>query len=201
MKREFIFGILGIFLTLLVIVSVRLVTIHDPGVHYHANFALFIDDKRVDFSKPEYSEEIQSCTVSDKQTPKQRVHLHEKNPDVVHIHASGVAWGHLFQNLGYGVGDSYIVDDKGVIFQDSAEKKLVFVLNGKEVTSIANKMIDSEDRLLVNYGTSTPEELIKGKFNEVSQTAHEFNIKNDPATCAGTTGKFNRLLEAVKLYR
>ena len=56
-------------------------------VHYHANFRVFLEKDFVDFSGPGYMEELESCAVDpNKETPQDRVHLHDGKGDLVHIH-------------------------------------------------------------------------------------------------------------------
>ena len=51
-----------------------------------------------------YMEDVASCYGGAGSNPRERVHFHENNPDVVHVHAAGATWGHLFQNLGWSLG-------------------------------------------------------------------------------------------------
>jgi hypothetical protein len=71
------------------------------------------------------------------------VHLHNQNPNVVHVHHEGATWGHLLANLGFGLGDRYLVTDSGELFRDADGKTLQFVLNGRPELSVHNQLIRS----------------------------------------------------------
>lgn len=155
------------------------------GTHYHANFALFLKGQRVDFSQPKYSEDISSCVTDEEILPQQRVHLHENNPDIIHVHHSGVTWGHLMANLGFTLGPNHLIDDQGNIYQNNDSQKLSFIINGKVTANPYNTKIENEDRLLINFGPENAEELMANKFPIVAQNAAKYNAKQDPASCAG----------------
>ena len=71
-----------------------------PVTHHHANWAVFVDGERMDLSADRYMEEIAACAASDEGIlPSQRIHMHENNPDIVHVHHEGATWGALMANL------------------------------------------------------------------------------------------------------
>jgi hypothetical protein len=153
--------------------------------HFHANFAMHINGERVDFSAVEYSEDIAGCSITGEITPKDRVHLHENNQDTIHIHASGVSWGHFFANNNFSFWENYISLDSGEMFQNNNIAKIQYVLNGKIKNNPFNRAIWSKDRLLINYGTQTEIELLE-LYETVSDNAGEYNAKYDPGSCWGT---------------
>jgi hypothetical protein len=61
-------------------------------VHYHANVAVFIDGKKWDFSREKYMEEVERCNVTKDVRPEDRIHLHDKNGDTVHVHMAASTW-------------------------------------------------------------------------------------------------------------
>lgn len=157
-----------------------------PVTHYHANWAIVLDGQRLDLSGDPYMEDVARCRMDASQVaPEDRVHMHNHDADVVHVHAPGVTWGHLFANLGMGIGDDYLVTDRGVRYASDSTHRLTFVLNGKPVPTIRNRAIASEDRLLVNYGPESAAEVAATRFSTVAATAGTFNRLPDPATCSG----------------
>src|SRR3989344_6900954 len=86
----------------------------NDDVHYHANFALFVNDQRDEFKNFTFYEEVSACSNEAKDNPKTRVHMHDQNNGLVHVHAHGVTWGQFFHNLGYVLGDSLVKTDDGV---------------------------------------------------------------------------------------
>ena len=173
---------LGFVIGLLVFATVRFVSYRDTAVHYHANFAVYINGVREEFKDPAYYEEISVCTT-DFDRPQHRVHLHGKINDVVHVHDSAVTWSDLFANLGWGVGSNY-VQTLAQLYTNSDQGHVMYMLNGQSVVSIANKVIGDKDRLLVSYGLMNASELQK-EVDSVSGTAAEVDREVDPAACAG----------------
>lgn len=181
-RRDLIFVVIGVFLAFLL----RLWLVDYSVVHYHANFALYVDGKRELFDNFTYYEEVASCTTEDVFNPRSRVHMHGNINGSVHVHDAGATWGHFFANIGYALGDNVLVTDKGV-YRDGADgKKLSFYLNGKEVKTIANRTINSKDRLLIDFGKTTPPDMY-GHIASVPDDAEQLNSQPDPASCSGGT--------------
>lgn len=156
------------------------------AVHYHANWAIVIDGERLDLSGTRYMEDVAACSADPSHVrPEDRVHMHENDHDAVHVHAAGVTWGHLLANLGFGIGDDYLVTDGGVRLEGGPGRTIKFVLDGRQVPSIRNRPIRSEDRLLVSYGPETADEVIRTQFPQVASTAARLNTLPDPASCSG----------------
>lgn len=184
MKKNLLFLVVGILISFLVTTTVRFITLKDHDTHYHANWAVYIDGKKFDFSDDLYQEEIASCGDHEILEPTKRVHLHNNNGDVVHVHHDGVTWGHLMSNLGFTLSPQSLIDEEGKIYTDGNGKQLSFILNGKPIANPYNTLIKSTDRLLINFGTEKETELGE-RFDTVANNAHEYNSKNDPASCSG----------------
>jgi hypothetical protein len=176
-------GALSAFLVLGV---VRYALMPQPEpVHFHANWALFVDGQRMDLSGREFMEDVAQCSVDPThQRAEDRVHMHENNHDVVHVHASGVTWGLLLANIGMWAGNNYL-DVGSQLLQNGEAGQLKFILNGTQVFSIRSLPIRSQDRLLISYGPETADEAIATQFPTVASTAGEYNTRPDPATCSG----------------
>jgi hypothetical protein len=158
------------------------------ATHFHANWAIYIDGERLDLSDQRYMEEVSSCyTVEGEVTPQSRVHMHEGNHDVVHVHHPGATWGHLAGNLGIGLGEGYLILDDGRRIFDGEAGHFTYILNGRALTSVQNQLIASEDRVLISYGFESLDELAEGRFSRVTTTAGEYNMRDDPATCSGSS--------------
>ena len=91
--------------------------------------------------------------------------------------------GALFANLGYTLGNKVVTTDNGV-FVDGQEGKLHFHLNGESVDVIANKVIENEDTLLIDFGSDS-DEVMKSHYDSIENKAREHNLEDDPATCSG----------------
>lgn len=163
-------------------IGYRVATFKTDAVHYHANFALYINGQRDEFKSFTFYEEVEACAEHQAANPKSRVHMHDQDSSLIHVHDGGVTWGHFFANLGYGLTDKALQNDDG-LFMASESKKLRFYLNGEEVSAVANRTINSEDRLLISYGEENDEELEK-RFKDIAASAREFNARKDPGGCS-----------------
>lgn len=164
--------------------AIRFFTYKSDSVHHHANFALFVNGQQDKFDNFTFYEEVQSCGSDEVNNPRTRVHLHDNNPGVVHVHDAGATWGHLFANLGYTLGDTLIKTDKGS-YVDGQGGELKFILNGQEMMGIANAVIRSEDVLLINYGQEN-QAALDSRFDAITRDAADYNKRNDPSGCTGT---------------
>jgi hypothetical protein len=179
----------GIALGVLGLGVARFVWVPPPeATHSHANWAIYVQGERVDLTDRRYMEEISSCyTVDGEVTPQSRVHMHEGNHDVLHVHHLGATWGHLAGNLGIGLGEGYLILDDGTRIFDGEGGRFTYILNGRALTAVHNELIASEDRLLISFGSESLDELAGDRFGQVATTAGEYNLREDPATCSGSS--------------
>lgn len=191
----------GVVLGVLGLGVARFVFVPPPeAVHHHANFAVFIDGERLDLSGDRYMQDVASCSSDPNGVlPEDRVHLHNNDMDVVHVHHAGATWGHLMANLGFGLGDGYLFTADGRrYFAGEEGRNITFIINGFQVPSVQNREIRSEDRLVVVVGPETPETVMSEYFPRVASSAAEFNETSDPAGCAGAHGPLS-LRQRLKL--
>ncbi len=178
--------------------AVRFLTVKSDDVHYHANFALYVNGERDSFESPTFYEEVQACGGEDVSNPKIRGHMHNQENDIVHVHANGVTWGHFLANLGYGLSNTVLMTDDGVFIDKQNDKQLTFILNGKPASLTANQHIDNEDVLLINYGDESEAELME-RYAAIPTDAEKYNNTYDPGGC--TSGKpftfWERLKQAI----
>jgi hypothetical protein len=160
-----------------------------PPVHFHANWAIYVDGQRLHLQDERYMEAVTQCAVDPSLVrPEDRAHMHGRNDDVAHVHAPGVTWGHLLANLRFDIGDDFLYTDTGR-FSNSGDRTLKFLLNGNPVASIQNLPIGNEDRLLISFGSESLEEVIGTQFPEVASDAERYNRMADPATCASASSE------------
>lgn len=184
-KKILLAVVLGAVIGAIWLIGLRFFTYKSDAVHYHANFELYINGQQDKFDNFTFYEEVESCDSDALNNPKTRVHLHGHKGSVVHVHDNAVTWGHLMANLGYGLTDLSVKNDDGVFVAGNGGSSLSFRLNGKDVASVANRVIGSEDVLLINYGNET-EDVLHERYDAIPKDAGEYNNKNDPAACAGT---------------
>jgi hypothetical protein len=184
--------LIGVLLGVILLGVVRFARIQAPeGVHYHANWAVFVDGQRLDLSGGQYMEDIAACSMTGPDVPPAaRVHMHDSagSHDVVHVHHPGATWGHLMNNLGLTFGDHALILPDGRRFIDGEDgRTFKFVVKGLPTPELQNRLIRSEDRVLISIGSESADEVMASQFPQVAATAAEYNAKDDPATCSGST--------------
>lgn len=177
----------GALLGVLTFVGVRAMAApHPHAVHYHANWAIWIDGERVDLSAPRFMEDLAACSAAPGGiSAETRVHMHDGNHDVVHVHHEGATWGHLLANLGWGAGSDWIMRDDGRLHRSDVGARLSWILNGMEVFPAHNRVIAPGDRLLLSFGGEPTELLTDERFPTVATDAAEYDATMDPAGCMG----------------
>jgi hypothetical protein len=185
MKKNILFLTLGIVIGVLALLVIRFVTYNPPAVHYHANFAVYINGRRELFKGPQYYQEVNVCSLHGT-TPLARVHMHDEVNNVVHVHAEAVTWGELFQNIGWGIGPDYLATPD-TIYAADGDNQLNVLLNGKNVsgiTNIAQTVIHDKDQLLVSYGNESTTDLAQ-QFKTVGNSAAKYDTQKDTSACSG----------------
>jgi hypothetical protein len=80
-------------------------------------------------------------------------------------------------------------------YQNTKESPITFILNSEKVDTTANRVIKSEDVLLVSIGTVDAKKL-QEQYTALPKDAGEYNKKYDPAGCSG--GKDFTFMERLK---
>lgn len=173
----------------LVILGIRFFTYSPESVHYHANFALYINGQRETFNSPSYYEETASCSADTAVTPTDRAHMHDNVNDVVHVEDHAVTWGQFFTNLGWYMGPNYIEGSgpNGTMYLENGNNQLHLILNGQDYTDLGglqNTVIHDQDKLLVSFGDLSSETL-QQEYKAIPSTAHHYDVTQDPASCMG----------------
>ncbi len=175
--------LVGIIFGAMLFTLIRFIFNNPAPVHYHANFAVFFDEKREEFSGPGYFEEVQACSATE--SPRGRTHMHQPDNNVVHVHDKNVTWGHFFESLGWALGPDTLVTTNSV-YKTTDQKALTFYLNNKEVASPFDQVVGNEDVLVVSYGDGSAD--LKKQADEAKKPtpADTANVQKDPAACRGS---------------
>jgi hypothetical protein len=188
-SRPWAVFVLGAVLAALVLLGIRFATYHPDQVHYHANFALYINGKREEFKSPQYYQEVAVCSSTTGITaPQQRAHMHDNINDAIHVHDHAVTWGQFFENLGWYAGPDFIETNDGTKYIADDTNKLHILLDGQDytdLTPITNMVIKDRSRLLVSYGNIDDATLQK-EYKSVASSAKHYDESKDPASCAGS---------------
>lgn len=183
LRRRAVIGAIvgGAILGILILGLVRFTTMSHDEVHYHANFAVYINGVRQEFEGPQYYQEVSACEETT--TPLGLAHLHDQNNHVVHVHGRVITWGYLFTNLGWSLNNAMLYDGK-TAYVDGQGGTLTFILNGKPTRSVAGEVIGDQDRLLISYGNDDTAALQK-QYDQVPSDAKKADETKDPVTCQG----------------
>ena len=188
-KTKWFLFVCGLLLGALALLVTRYATYNPVQVHYHANFAVYINGQREQFKNPIYYQEEAACSTTDDITsPVERAHMHDNINSVIHVHDHAVTWGQFFDNIGWSLGPNFIQDNQHQLYVENDTQKLNIVLNGDnltDLTAINNTVIKDQDRLLVSYGDIDGNQLNQ-EFKSVPSTAHHYDVTKDPASCAGS---------------
>ena len=173
-------GLAGLIIGALLILGIRFVAYQPETVHYHANFAVYINDQREEFKDPAFYESIgASCDVHEQMTPQERAHMHDNINDAVHVHHNAVTWGQFFANLGWVVDAKVIQTTSRQLLPDN-EKKISLILNGEPTDNVSNREIGDKDKLLVDYGNNSN---VDQEYASIASTADKYNNSKDPKSC------------------
>lgn len=170
------------------ILGIRFVTYTVPAVHYHANFALYINGQQEQFKSSKYYTEVSACAINHSvKQPTERAHMHENVNNVVHVEDNSVTWGQFFTNLGWTLGPTFIATPDGKIYSENANKKLNLFLDGQDYTGfggLQNNIIKDKDRLLISFGAESATTLNQ-QFSAIPSNAQKYDLTKDPASCSG----------------
>lgn len=146
-------SILGI--VLLVVGAVYVFTTTEPKVphyneiHIHADFAVYLDGERVDFSESIYH--------SDEQAVRHPfLHLHDGDGDVLHIHAKNQTLAAFFESIGIRLDENCLT--RGTHSYCRGDNLRMFI-NGKEWTEPFTAYTPRDLDRIVLTNTDNPETL------------------------------------------
>lgn len=183
-KKQTLLILYLVLYSILGTIGLRFLLVENVITHYHANFAVYVDGKKDPFERFTFYEEVAACSPDNAVAPESRVHLHNNEPHVVHVHDEAATWSHFFSNLGYGLTDDLLQTDDGTYSSNLNDGQLRFVLNGRVVDGISNMTIGDEDVLLVDYSSDSDATLLV-RYASIPRDAQVYNSANDPATCSG----------------
>lgn len=118
--------------------------------HEHAVFAVILNDQKIDFSQDKY----QVGT-----TRSNLIHVEGGDGTTLHRHFQDVTFGEFLDTINMDIQNDCFVRDDGAQFCEDDGNQLRFYVNGEEVDSITDYVLQEEDRFLVIYGNQTEEEI------------------------------------------
>ena len=115
--------------------------------HEHASLLVRIFGDKFDFGVPSY--QIKSSWI----------HFEESDGITIHRHASGVALGYLFDTLNIGINNECYMFPDGRNFCTNEDYSLKYYINHQLVKDVNDYVIEDDDRILITYGSETPEQI------------------------------------------
>ncbi len=168
------------------------------SVHYHADFMVYINGQAQVLDEFSFYEEVSACSEDAKEEPTSRVHLHDQVNHVIHVHDHAVTYDHFLSNLGFSLSND-VLQTRTETYVDGQNGRLRFILNGRLAISVANRVVKSEDVLLIDFGNDDPT-ILQARYDSIPRGALEANLKQDPQSCQGAgeaTSLWQRLKEAL----
>ena len=115
--------------------------------HEHASILVRIFGDKFDFGVPSY------------QIKSPWIHFEDSDGTTIHRHSSGVTLGYLFANLNIIIDSECYIFPDGRQFCTNEDYSLKYYINHQIVDDINNYVIEEGDRVLITYGSETPEQI------------------------------------------
>ena len=115
--------------------------------HEHASLLVRIFGDKFDFSLPSY--QIKSSWI----------HFEESDGTTIHRHASGVTLDYLFSTMNIGINNECYMFPDGRNFCTNEDYSLKYYINHQLVKDVNDYVIEDDDRILITYGSETPEQI------------------------------------------
>ena len=115
--------------------------------HIHASILVRIFGDKFDFSVPTY--QIKSSWI----------HFEESDGTTVHRHSSGVELGYLFDTINIGIDNKCYIFPDGRQFCSNEDYSLKYYINHQRVNDVYDYVFEDGDRILITYGSETPEQI------------------------------------------
>lgn len=126
------------------------------SAHYHADFAVYANGEKIDFSQPKY------------RVKARFVHVEGGNGDIVHAHATGTTFKQFLNTLGFNYNQTRF-KTPGKTYQGEVRMFLDQGEGWKEIEPKPLKFKDG-DRILLTYGNYTSKEIGKMQKRVTNQT-------------------------------
>ncbi len=140
----------------------------DPN-HTHADFAVFIEGKKFNFSDPAYM----SGTTDESDPEHTRrdpfLHLHDGIGYVIHRHKPGLTVGEFFASLGFTMDEACLTTDAGKQYCSEGDKRWRMFVNAEEKPWNPQFAFNDLDQILLTFGADEDE--VRREFKEMTADA------------------------------
>ena len=118
---------------------------YDTDVHVHSDFAVYVQDKKLDLTSDKY----QSSLKSEKD---ENVHIHDGNDHVLHRHADAITFANFLKSIGFTLTDDCFTTDSGETICSDEKNEVALYVNGEKRSDVTSYINQEEDRILVHVG-------------------------------------------------
>ena len=128
----------------------------DPN-HTHADFAVWMEGEKIDFSASKYMSGLPTNEETPDETDQYRhkhLHLHDEIGSLLHRHKPGLPIGEFLQSLGFTMSTQCLTLDSTVMICPESGKKWQMFVNGEQVPYDAAYAFEDIDQILLTYGAS-----------------------------------------------
>ena len=115
--------------------------------HVHSSVLVRIFGDKFDFAVPSY------------QIKNSWIHFEDSDGTTIHRHSTGVTLGFLFDSLNIGIDDKCFVFPDGRQFCTNEDYSLKYYINHQPVSDIRDYIFEDGDRILISFGSETPDEI------------------------------------------
>lgn len=146
----------------------------------HADFALFIDGKQVDFGQPQYTARAGADVGFD------------TGGKTVAAHKQLTTWDSFFRSVGITLIDSTVPGGTiaktcltmpdGTKYCQDATNTFKFYVNGVKIDGIDNSNIVDLDRVLISYGPETPAQVVANQLPKLTAQACQLSNRCAPSS-------------------
>ncbi|MFB6226097.1 MAG: DsbA family protein [Candidatus Paceibacteria bacterium] len=155
-------------------------------VHKHADIAVYINNRKIDLSKPKYQSDGE-------QHQHKYSHHHDQVGHIIHQHKDGIPLSEHFKSLGMKLTNKCFQLDNGAEYCSNENKSLKAFVNGERITNPADYVFEDLDRILISYGPLTGpniEQQLDSVTDEACIYSKECPERGDPPeeSCVGGLG-------------
>ena len=115
--------------------------------HVHSSLLVRIFGDKFDFAVPSY--QIKSSWI----------HFEDSDGTTIHRHSTGVTLGYLFDSINIGIDSKCFVFPDGRQFCTNEDYSLKYYINHQPVSNIYDYIFEDGDRILISFGSETPEQI------------------------------------------
>ena len=115
--------------------------------HIHSSLLVRIFGDKFDFAVPSY------------QITSSWIHFDDSDGTTIHRHATGIEHGYLFETLNIGIDSKCFIFPDGRQFCTNEDYSLKYYINHQRVSDINDYIFEDGDRILITFGSETPEQI------------------------------------------